>query len=448
MKKIALSLALSVCAASLAGATAADYSIVDVSAKSRAPWQTLVDVDFTLVAPEDADPGARVRIAVVASNGSSRVAISPASLHAPLAKLGRNRFVWNPLTDHAGRTFAHLRFHLSVADAQPEKAPYFTLNLRTGERDWYPTDFGSYVNSNDLYKTAFMVFRHVPATMSDEWKDAHDGQDFFMMGSPDDEPYRLPSDAAREARVPIRLTKGFWLGVYPVTAFQLETFGAKRSYANDADTAAARGDCAHYGAVRGRDGANAGFCFGKDVDERGWPAVDPQSFIGRLRARTGLCVDFPTEAQWEYACRAGTTNAYWFGVENIWRESNSGRPGPSRTPLVGGQAPNAWGLHDMVGCVHNWTTTLGVMADGSNWLQSAADDPAGPVAEMDAPKRITRGSHYFADGEGGTDTLGNEIKHVRYRVYRSAYRYPQNSADGSYERAAIGFRLCVPEDPE
>lgn len=48
----------------------------------------------------------------------------------------------------------------------------------------------------------------------------------------------------------------------------------------------------------------------------------------------------------------------------------------------------------------------------------------------------------------GTVTLGNEIKDVRYRVYRSAYRYPQNSASGDYERDLIGFRLCIPEDPK
>lgn len=448
MKKTLASL-LPLCAIPLLAFEAADYSIVDVSAKGRAPWQTLVDVDFTLVAPDGAPPDALVQVEVVASNGCERLAISPSSLHAPLAKPGRNRFIWDPAKDHAGRTLAHVRFHLSVADANPEKAPYFTLDLRTGERNWHPADFASRMNGNDLYKTAFMPFRHVPATTSDEWKNAHDGQDFFMMGSPDDEPYRTETDAAREPRVPIRLTKGFWMGVYPVTAFQLEAFDFRRTFTNDGDTAAARGKCAHYSAVRGTDGANSGYCFGKDFDERGWPAVDPQSFIGRMRTLTGLCVDFPTDAQWEYACRAGTTNAYWFGIENIWRGANSGKPGPSLTRYVGGQAPNAWGLYDMVGCVHNWTTTLGTLADGSgNWAQSAADDPAGPVAETSAPKRITRGSHYFANGDGGTDTLGNEIKYIRLRVYRSAYRFPQNSTSGEYEHDLIGFRLCIPEDPE
>lgn len=440
---------LPLCALPVLAFEAADYSIADVSARSRAPWQTLVDVDFTLVAPDGVAPDALVRVEMVASNGCERLALSPASLHAPLAKPGRNRFIWDASKDYTGRTLAHVRFHLSVADVNPEKAPYFTLDVRTGERNWHPADFASRLPGNAFYKTAFMPFRHIPATTSDEWKDAHDGQDFFMMGSPDDEPYRTASDAAREPRVPIRLTKGFWMGVYPVTTFQLESFDVARKYTGDGDTAAARGACAHYSAVRGADGANSGFCFGKDFDERGWPAVDPQSFIGKMRTLTGLCVDFPTDAQWEYACRAGTTNAYWFGIENIWRGANSGLPAPSWTSYVGGQAPNAWGLYDMVGCVHNWTTTLGTFANGAGtWVQSEADNPTGPVAETAAPKRITRGSHYSANGHGGTDTLGNEIKLMRYRVFRSAYRYPQNSATGSYEQELVGFRLCIPEDPE
>lgn len=446
MKRIWMTL-LSLCAIPVFAFEAADYSITDVSAKSRAPWQTLIDVDFTLVAPDGAPADALVQVEIVASNGCERLVLSPASLHAPLAKPGRNRFIWDASKTYAGRTLAHVRFYLSVADVNPEKAPYFTLNMRTGERNWYPTDFASRLSGNNFYKTAFMPFRYIPATTSDAWKNAHDGQDFFMMGSPANEPYRLASDAAREAYVPIRLTKGFWMGVYPVTAFQIESFGAKRTtYAGDGDTTAARGWCAHYSAVRGRDGADSGFCFGKDVDARGWPAVDSQSFIGKLRTLTGLCVDFPTDAQWEYACRAGTTNAYWFGIENIWQGSNSGRPGPSRTLYVGGQAPNAWGLYDMVGCVHNWTTTLGKYANGENWVQSAADDPTGPVAENSSPTRITRGSHFVANGHGGTDTLGNEIEAICYRVYRSAYRFPQNSANGDCEWDLIGFRLCIPED--
>lgn len=446
MKRIWMTL-LSLCAIPALAFEAADYSITDVSVKSRAPWQTLVDVDFTLVAPHDAPADALVQVEIVASNGCERLVLSPESLHAPLAKPGRNRFIWDASKTYAGRMLAHVRFYLSVVDAQPEKAPYFTLDMRTGERNWYSADFASRLNGNTFYKTAFMPFRYIPATTSDAWMSAHDGQDFFMMGSPTNEPYRLPSDAAREACVPIRLTKGFWMGVYPVTVFQIEALGVTRSFANDGDTAAARGACAFYSAVRGTDGADSGFCFGKDVDARGWPAVDPQSFIGKMRTLTGLCVDFPTDAQWEYACRAGTTNAYWFGIENIWRGANSGMPGPSRTYYVGGQAPNAWGLYDMVGCVHNWTTTLGTGANGSgNWVQSEADDPTGPVAETAAPKRITRGSHFCADGSNETDTLGNEIKEVRYRVYRSAYRYPQNSASGDYERDLIGFRLCIPEE--
>ena len=83
-----------------------------------------------------------------------------------------------------------------------------------------------------------------------------------------------------------------------------------------------------------------------------WPSsaeVDASSFLGKLQARTGINFDLPTEAQWEYACRAGTTTTYYWGSsmsgDYAWYVSNSG----SESHPVGGKKPNAWGLYDMCG---------------------------------------------------------------------------------------------------
>ncbi len=91
-----------------------------------------------------------------------------------------------------------------------------------------------------------------------------------------------------------------------------------------------------------------------------WPsssAVDSSSFMGKLRARTGLDFDLPTEAQWEYACRAGTTTTYSYGDSAngnyMWYYSNSS----VKTHEVGTKSPNPWGLYDMHGNVAEWTST-------------------------------------------------------------------------------------------
>jgi len=86
--------------------------------------------------------------------------------------------------------------------------------------------------------------------------------------------------------------------------------------------------------------------------------------------------DLPTEAQWEYACRAGSSSEYYFGDdparlgEFAWYLDNSG----NRSHPVGQKKPNAWGLYDMTGNVCQWC------ADwyGSSYLPGDATDPAGP----------------------------------------------------------------------
>lgn len=106
-----------------------------------------------------------------------------------------------------------------------------------------------------------------------------------------------------------------------------------------------------------------------------WPAsdeVDPYSFFGLLRQKTGLKFDLPTRAQWEYACRAGTSSAYSYGDspdgDYMWYYLNSGYD----PHIVGLKLPNPWGLYDMHGNQHE----LCLDWDGSYYYNG--DDPKGP----------------------------------------------------------------------
>ena len=129
-----------------------------------------------------------------------------------------------------------------------------------------------------------------------------------------------------------------------------------------------------------------------------WPAdtsVSNNSFMGLLRARTGLAFDLPTEAQWEYACRAGTTNDFNVSGQNmdsLGRYENNGddeRGGSEywyTTTTVGSYLPNDWGLYDMHGNVEEWCLDY-----PSSFQDISSVDPVG---DMTGSWREVRGGHY------------------------------------------------------
>jgi formylglycine-generating enzyme required for sulfatase activity len=119
---------------------------------------------------------------------------------------------------------------------------------------------------------------------------------------------------------------------------------------------------------------------------------DAVKFCEELSKRIGQKVKLPTEAQWEYACRAGSTGKYCFGDDDsklgnyAWYDKNSG----SRTHPVGEKLANSWGLHDMHGNVWEWCEDVwhenynGAPTDGSAWLTGGEQN-----------RRALRGGSWF-----------------------------------------------------
>ncbi len=181
----------------------------------------------------------------------------------------------------------------------------------------------------------------------------------FLMGSP--EGRRYEDDHARHR---VTLTRGVWLGRTPVTQqqWQLVMGGANPSYH--------RGDPE------------------RPVEQVSW--YDAQAFCRKLSQKTGMTFRLPTEAEWEYACRAGSSTDYCFGDDPTalhkfawFREDLRG--GAIETQPVGRKAPNAWGLFDMHGNVCEWCEDW----YGPPYEALARTDPRGP--QVPGRYRVLRG---------------------------------------------------------
>jgi len=197
----------------------------------------------------------------------------------------------------------------------------------------------------------------------------------FMMGSPVSEPNRRSDETQHE----VTLTKGFWLGKYEVTQSQWrEVMGTSPSLF--------AGDNLPVEQVSWEDAMS--FC-----------AKFTEQESGAARLPAGYIYSLPTEAQWEYACRAGTTTATAYGDSlsstqanfNGTYPYNGGVSGPylGKTTNVGSYAANAWGFHDMHGNVYEWCH------DWYGDYSDSATDPVGPISGAD---RVRRGGGWLSLG--------------------------------------------------
>jgi len=176
----------------------------------------------------------------------------------------------------------------------------------------------------------------------------------FQMGSPEAEPYRCDD----ETQHLVKITKPFYLGVCEVTQQQYEqVMGARPWQGED-----------HVG-----EGAD-------------YPAVyvnhdDAVEFCRRLSKQEGLEYRLPTEAEWEYACRGGTTTAYSFGNDEsklgqyAWHAKNAWFVDEKYAHRVGQKLPNRWGLYDMHGNAWEWCQDWYVPYGN----EKVVSDPTGPA---------------------------------------------------------------------
>jgi len=237
----------------------------------------------------------------------------------------------------------------------------------------------------------------------------------FVMGSPTDEPERFTDEVQRE----VWITRSILIGVTPVTQGQwCALMGNNPSHFHNGGDDVPVEEVSWYDAVA--------FCNALSRRERleeayilegekGTPGTSGYE-IQEVRFRGLSCQGYrlPTEAEWEHACRAGTTGARYGDIEEIaWHEKNS----RGHTQPVGRKRPNRWGLHDMLGNVWEWCWDR----HGMPLAGPPLVDPVGPASGGDA--RVLHGGAW----------------NVPPGIVRAAYRgcAPPGSRDH-----AFGFR-CV-----
>ena len=262
----------------------------------------------------------------------------------------------------------------------------------------------------------------------------------FPMGSPDSDGH---ADYRERPQHRVRITKPFLLGVYEVTVGQFGAFVRSTNYETEAerDGEGGRGWNEATGMFEGRDPKytwrNTGFPQSDDHPVVNVTWNDAVAFCEWLSGKEGFRYRLPTEAEWEYACRAGTTSAYQHGddaeglafVGNVadgtakamWTNYQNfayltASDGHAFTSPVGRYHANALGLFDMHGNVWEWC---------SDWFEAKYHGESPVVDPQGPPKgsmRALRGGGWFTDAS----------------FCRSAYR---GEGAASYRDKDLGFRV-------
>ena len=365
-------------------------SITGVTAQQRYPWNGKVDISYTVtgdIAAEAKQKALLTSLKVTAIDRTVNTTYTATQLSGDTAlTAGAHSIVWD--MDAEGLTFKSTNVVFKVS-CETTPALYCVIDLSAGANATnYPVTYMSVPPSGgfnvDAYKTTKLVLRRI------------EPGSFLMCGE-----YN------------VTLTKPFFVGVFEMTQKQYTlVMGSNPSrYTGDKRPV----EKVSYDMIRGTSNG-AMWPLSSDVDET--------SFMGKLRARTGLDFDLPTEAQWEYACRAGTTSDYNNGgnseadLRKLGRYSDNvsdGKgEGTGNHTTVGSYIPNVWGLYDMHGNV--WEFCL----DWYDELSNNMTDPKG--ASIGQSGRVKRGGGWNSTADHCTSYVRDQTSSTSGQLYYNGFR--------------------------
>ena len=292
--------------------------------------------------------------------------------HDLIFKPGEYEVLWEPSSTYKS-LIGHFTYNVAVTEVT-DKAKYIVIKVGSGDMriaEKGPMEDPSILKENYCRVTDIWLRRIEPGT--------------FIMGSPGDEIGRTDSETQHEVKV----TAPYYMGVFEITQNQWDAFMSK-----SAATYSGKGrpvDTVSYDMIRG------------NIKGDWWPKsleVAEDSFLGKLRSKSGAKFDLPTEAQWEYACRAGQTSSWNDGttITNAVSDGNldqlgryahnveDGKGGKFKEHVrVGFYTPNAWGLFDMHGNVWEWCR---------DWYGEYNGDAINPKGSRRTSSRVLRGGDW------------------------------------------------------
>ncbi len=406
------------------GALAAQAAKIEqVIVRQQWPWSTDVKVEYRL-----SGVTAPVDIGVTVYNGEAELPLPASAIVGDLHGIdmdGVGQFVIDPVAAF-GTTkvaLANFKVKLSLVDsaANISEVIYKVFDLENGgctdirRADLLDGKYGSWetdftkigsdfrtsledvliwtgVTNDVAYKTTKLVMRKIPA------KDV-----VWTMGSPATE---LGRTLSSETNHLVKLTHDYFIGVFPITQKQYYLMTGSHT-AKAESQAKANADVL----------PENNMMYGSENSSNPCALI----FLPKIRQKTGVdAFAVPTEAEWEFACRAGTTSALYSGkeVSNLWSglcpnvdeiawyRGNCFGAGVSEMP-VGGKLPNAFGLYDMIGnvsefCSDYFSANMDYVASfGDGWHPSdVIVDPVGPAESPDGKStRAIRGCGIYLDAE-------------------------------------------------
>jgi len=391
---------------------AGDVSVSVQKVQQRWPWNGKVDIDYTVTYD---DANADVYVGFLGKDGAENRSFPLKTLEGDgadgVVKAGTHRVTWDMSVDEPN---LHTGDFTVTIQAFTGAYPYMVVDLSGGmDVARYPVRYSATppdINDDTCRTTELWLRLIFPGT--------------FMMGSPAEELGREYGETLHQ----VTLTKPYYIGIFEVTQKQYELVMGTNPSGYKGDTRPV--EYISYETLRGK------------VNGASWPVsnqVDEDSFFYVLRSKTSMLFDLPTEAQWEYACRAGTNTALNSGKNLTNKEScpnmaevgrymsntNDGKGGYYQHTKVGSYLPNSWGLYDTHGNVSEFCL---------DWVTDNLADAIDPKGPSSGSYRVSRGGCYRYGGGW----------HGRAQACRAAYRAHDNLSPSSYNYC-YGFRLvCLP----